>query len=97
VDTETDLESLSSRELHDLAVRRALHHADIGFFWELLRAIPAAETLEGDVQEAGEDLTKVSSMLSDFLTLHEGNLGEELRPLYIDYLTKHPPKDAPKS
>ena len=90
VDTETDLEALSSRELHDLAVRRALHHADLGFFWELLRAIPAAETLEGDVREAGEDLTKVSALLSDALTLGEGNLGEELRPLYIDYLTKHP-------
>ena len=94
MDTETDLESLSSRELYELASRRALHHADLGFFWELLRAIPAAETLEGDVREAGEDLTKVSAMLSDALTLHEGNLGDELRPLYIDYLTKHPPKRA---
>ena len=43
--------------------------------------------------EAGEDLTKVSALLSDALTLHEGNLAEELRPLYIDYLTKHPPKE----
>ena len=93
MDTETDLESLPSSELHDLAVRRALHHADLGFFWELLRAIPAAETLEGDVREAGEDLTKVSALLSDALTLREGNLAEELRPLYIDYLTKHPPKE----
>jgi len=25
--------------------------------------------------------------------VHEGNLAEELRPLYIDYLTKHPPKE----
>ena len=93
VDTETDLESLSSRELHDLAVRRALHHADLGFFWELLRAIPAAETLEGDVREAGEDLTKVSSLLSDALTSGEGDLANALRPLYIDYLTKHPPRN----
>ena len=92
MDTETDLESLSSRELHDLAVRRALHHADLGFFWELLRSIPAAETLEGDVREAGEDLTKVSSLLSDALTSGEGDLAEALRPLYIDYLTKHPPR-----
>ena len=92
MDTETDLESLSSQELHDRAVHRALHHADLGFFWDLLRAIPAAETLEGDVREAGEDLTKVSSLLSDALTLHEGNLGEELRPFYLDYLQKHPPK-----
>lgn len=92
METETDLESLSSHELYDRAVRRALHHADVGFFWELLRAIPAAETLEGDVREAGEDLTKVSAILSDALTLPEGNLADELRPFYIDYLMKHPPK-----
>lgn len=92
MDTETDLESLTSRELHDLAVRRALHHADLGFFWELLRTIPAAETVEGDVREAGEDLTKVSAILSDALTAGEGDLADALRPFYIDYLTKHPPK-----
>ena len=92
MDTESDLESLSSRELHDLAVRRALHHADIGFFWELLRAIPAAETLEGDVREAGEDLTKVSALLADALTSGEGDLGDALRPIYLEYLRKHPPK-----
>ena len=89
--TENNLEALSSRELHDLAVSRALHHADLGFFWEVLRAIPAAEALEGDVREAGEDLTKVSALLSDALTLGEGNLAEGLRPLYLDYLRKHPP------
>ncbi len=92
METETDLDSLSSRELHDLAVRRALHRADVGFFWDLLRAIPAAETLEGDMHEAGEDLTKVSALLSDALTLGEGNLADELRPLYLDYLRKHPLK-----
>lgn len=92
METETDLESLSSRQLHDLAVRQALHHADLAFFWRLLRAIPAAEAMEGDVREAGEDLTKVSSLLSDALTLGEGNLAEELRPVYLDYLRKHPPK-----
>jgi hypothetical protein len=92
VETETELDALSSRELHDLAVRRALHHADVGFFWELLRSIPAAETLEGDVREAGEDLTKVSSLLSDALTLGDGNLADALRPLYLDYLRKHPPR-----
>ena len=92
MDTETDLDALSSRELHDLAVHRALHHADVGFFWELLRSIPAAETLEGDVREAGEDLTKVSSLLSDALTSGEGDLADALRPFYIDYLRKHPPK-----
>jgi hypothetical protein len=90
VDTETDLEAMSSRELHDLAVHRALHHADVGFFWELLRAIPAAETIEGDEREAGEDLTKVSALLADALTSGKGDLAEALRPLYLDYLRKHP-------
>ena len=44
------------------------------------------------MREAGEDLTKVSALLSDALTLREGNLAEEMRPLYLDYLRKHPPK-----
>ncbi|HEY3880875.1 MAG TPA: hypothetical protein VGM12_19970 [Trebonia sp.] len=92
METETELESLTSRELHDRAVHRALHHADVGFFWELLRTLPAAEAVEGDVREAGEDATKLSAIASDAFTLHEGNLGDALRPLYIDYLVNHPPK-----
>jgi hypothetical protein len=90
VDTETDLESLSSRELHDMAVRRALHHADVGFLWQLLRSIPAAEVVEGDIREAGADLTKVSALIADAVGSGEGKIADALRPLYIDYLTKHP-------
>jgi hypothetical protein len=87
-----DLEALSSRELHDLAIRRALHHADVAFLWRLLRTIPAAETLEGDDREAGQDLTKLSSLVADAIDSGEGAIAEALRPLYIDYLTKHPPE-----
>jgi hypothetical protein len=89
---DTDLEALSSRELHDLAMRRALRHADVAFLWRLLRTIPAAETIEGDVREAGQDLTKMSSLVSDAIDSGEGAIAEALRPLYIDYLTKHPPE-----
>lgn len=89
MDTETDLESLSSRELHDRAVRRALHHADVGFLWQLLRAIPAAEAIEGDVGESEADATKVSALLADALGSGEGEVADALRPLYIEYLTKH--------
>jgi hypothetical protein len=92
VDSETDLESLSSRQLHDLAVRRALHRADIGFFWELLRTIPAAETLEGDPREAGADLTQVHALVADAFGSGEGEMAEALRPFYLDYLRKHPEK-----
>jgi len=85
-----DLESLTSRELHDMAVRRALHHGDVRFLWELLRAIPAAEASEGEVGESEADATKVSALIADAYGSGEGEIADALRPLYIDYLTKHP-------
>jgi len=89
VATRDELDKLSSRELHDLAVRRALHHADVEFLWELVRAIPAAEASEGHDAEAGRDITKVSALISDAIDSGKGDLAEALRPLYLDYLVKH--------
>ena len=87
--TREELDKLSSRELHDLAVRRALKHVDVEFFWELLRAIPAAEASEGHDAEAGRDITHLSVLLDDAIDSGEGDLAEALRPLYLDYLEKH--------
>lgn len=92
MDTDTDLDALSSRELHDRAVRRALRHADVAFLWELLRAIPAAEAVEGDIGESEADATKLSALIADALGSGEGEIADELRPLYIDYLAKHSKK-----
>jgi hypothetical protein len=89
VTTRDELDALSSRELHDLAMRRALHHVDVEFLWELLRAIPAAEASEGYSVEAGRDITKVTALLSDAIHSGEGEIAEALRPLYLDYLVKH--------
>jgi len=89
VTTRDELDALSSRELHDLALRRALHHVDVEFLWELLRAIPAAEASEGHSVEAGRDITKVSVLLSDAINSGDGEIAEALRPLYLDYLVKH--------
>jgi hypothetical protein len=97
VPTRSDLEALSSRELHDLAVRRALHHADVGFLWELLRAIPAAEAIEGHPERTGEDMYRISALVSDALESGEGETADALRPLYIDYLTKHGVSAGPQS
>ena len=47
------LEALSSHELHDRAVHRAVHHLDVGFLWELLRAIPAGEAARLALWSAG--------------------------------------------
>jgi hypothetical protein len=86
--TRDELEALPSRELHDMAVRRALHHLDVEFLWDLLRAIPAAEASEGHDVEAGRDITKVSALLADAIDSGKGDEAEALRPLYLDYLEK---------
>jgi hypothetical protein len=87
---DTDLDALSARELHDRAIRHALRHGDAKFFWELLRVLPAAAELEGKPQEADRDLTQVSYLISDALGSGEGETAQALRPLYLDYLKKHP-------
>ncbi|GAA2912261.1 hypothetical protein GCM10010517_78830 [Streptosporangium fragile] len=88
---ETDeLEALSARELHDRAVHYAVHHGDFGFLWELLKVIPAAEASAGHDDETANDLSRVSALLSDAVASGHGELGEALRPFYIDYLSKHP-------
>lgn len=74
-----------------MAVRRALHHVDVEFLWELLRAIPAAETVEGHTSRAGMDISKVSALISDALASGDTDIADALRPLYIDYLIKHDP------
>ena len=87
--TRDELDALSSRELHDLAVHRAVHHVDVEFLWQLLRAIPAAEASEGHADEAGRDVTHLSVLLDDAIDSGEGDVAEALRPLYLDYLVRH--------
>jgi hypothetical protein len=87
--TRDELDKLPARELHNLAVRRAVHHLDVEFLWELLRAIPAAEASEGHSIEAGRDISKVTALLGDAIDSGEGDVAEALRPLYIDYLARH--------
>ena len=85
-----NLEELSTQQLHDRAVRRAERHLDVKFFWSLLKAIPAAETLAGDAGEAEYDVQFSKGLISDALHSGDGAVGEALRPLFIDYLRRHP-------
>ena len=85
-----ELEQLSTRELHDRALRRAERHLDVRFFWSLLRLIPAAQAASGDEGEADYDIQSSKGLIYDALHSGDGRLGEALRPLFIDYLRKHP-------
>jgi hypothetical protein len=91
VSTLEELDALPSSELHDRAMRHALHHVDIEFLWELLRALPAAEAAEGHPEHADLDIDHASGLIADAVTSGGRDVTDALRPLYIDYLLKHDP------
>jgi len=81
-------EQLSSRELHDLAVRHARRHLDIRFFWQLMEVLPAAQAAAGDLREAEADVAQMSAHLNDITDAGRGEVAEQLRPFYLEYLTR---------
>ena len=87
-----DLDRLSSKELHDLAIRSAVHRLDVKFLWSLAEAVPAAEAVAGHVEEARSDVFSLASLITD--VVHSGDeaeVADALRPMYLDYLERHPP------
>jgi hypothetical protein len=87
--TDDDLDKLSTHELHDRAIRRAERHLDLKFLWSLLQLIPAAEAASGDKGEADYDIQFSKGLISDALHSGDGELGEAMRPVFLDYLRKH--------
>ncbi|WP_433336787.1 hypothetical protein [Spirillospora sp. CA-294931] len=84
-----DTADLSSKELHDRAMALARKRRDLSFVWEVLKAIPAAEATLGNLDRAKFDLLHGLSLLEEFTHAGEGELADALRPLYIDYLSRH--------
>jgi hypothetical protein len=87
--SENSLEQLSSKQLHDLAVSRARRHFDVRFFWDLLKYLPVAEAGAGKLDEAEADLESVIAHVDDVTDAGEGEVGDLLRPFYLEYLEKH--------
>jgi len=83
------LDGLSAAQLHDLAVRYALRHLDVGFFIGLVRTLPVAEAAVGQVAEAEADVLTLRAHLDDITDAGRGEVAELLRPLYLDYLRSH--------
>lgn len=84
-----DLDRLTSRELHDRAFRHAEHHLDVRFFWDLIEEIPVAEMAEGDDATAAGDIRSPSEQVTHAVS-ESPALMDSLRPVYIDYLERHP-------
>jgi hypothetical protein len=91
VPTGEDLDQLSSKELHDRAVKLAEHRLDLRFRWRLVKTIPAAEAAAGNLAQAEADIGvgDLVPLLHDLAHSDEGALADALRPLYIDYLEEH--------
>ena len=83
------LDALSSKELHDLAVRYALRHLDIAFFIRLMKALPVAEAAAGEIDDAAADAFSLRAHLDDVTDSGEGEVADLLRPMYVEYLRKH--------
>jgi hypothetical protein len=82
-----ELDRLSSRELHDRAMRRAKRHLDVRFFWELMEIAPAAQMVQGDPEETEADVLHWSSQVHD--AFKQDSAVDGRRQFYIDYLLRH--------
>jgi hypothetical protein len=87
--TRDDLETLSTKELHERAIETARRHLDVGFLWKLVKALPVAEEVVGDDERSKVDIVRPLALINDFMDAGEGELGEVLRPMYVDYLVEH--------
>ena len=80
------LDALPSEELYRLAVDHARHHLDVRFFWNLAKLLPAAEAAAGDWEDAEADVLTMSAHLDDLTDAGRGEVADNLRPFYLDYL-----------
>jgi hypothetical protein len=87
--TDDRLDGLSAKELHDLAVKYALRHVDIPFFWRLMEFLPVAEAAAGEIDEAEADVLTLRAHIDDLTDSGRGEVAELLRPFYLDYLRGH--------
>jgi hypothetical protein len=83
------LERRSSQELHDLAVSYAKRHLDVRFFWDLMRLLPVAEAGAGELDEAETDILRLSAHVDDVTDAGRGEVGDLMRPFYLEYLRRH--------
>ena len=89
------LESLTTEELRAKAFDVAEHRLDVGFFWDVLKHLPASQELASN-----DSFTAAPAAVSDLIELvrefRGGHLAEAepvLRAKFLEYLSQHPPKD----
>ena len=87
--TAEELEKLSSDELRERAFSVAKKRLDVGFFWRLLEAAPAAEAAAGHGDEANQDILSLAQRVADVVKPDSPEEADAFRPIYIEYLQQH--------
>jgi hypothetical protein len=83
------LDALSSQELHDIAVKRARRHFDAKFFYTMMKLLPVAESAAGEYEKSDDDMLRLSAHFDDISDSGKGEVGDLMRPYYLEYLRKH--------
>jgi hypothetical protein len=83
------LDQLSSEQLHDMAVQHAKRHLNARFFWQLMKLLPAAEAAAGEWEDTEADVQRMSAHLDDVTDSGRGEVADNLRPFYLEYLREH--------
>ena len=86
--TREDLETMTSRDLHDRAIGTAKTEGDLDWLWHLLRSIPAAEGEVGDLEGSAMDVVSTVSAINGYARA-DRELPGALRSQYVDYLLEH--------
>ena len=86
-----ELDALSTEELRKRAFSKARHHADVKFFWTLLRHLPHAgdaESLDGSLGAVGATVDDAVALWREMTGHGYGESEPLLRAAFIDYLQK---------
>ncbi|WP_344108233.1 hypothetical protein [Nocardiopsis rhodophaea] len=84
------IDELTTTELRERAVALAKRRWDVRFFWHLLESLPAAEAAAGHLDASDASVAQASGLFHEALAAEgDPEVQEALRPLYIDYLSRH--------
>ena len=83
-----ELEALSTEELRQRAFSVAERRLDVGFFWDLLKHLPASASVARDDSFSGAPaaLSDALELLREFRGDHLGDAEPLIRARFVEYL-----------
>jgi hypothetical protein len=86
-----DLDALPTTELRDRAFHKASEARDVGFFWDLVKHLPAASGFAGESASTGEitgSFAELAELGHEWTGSDLGDMEPLVRARFIAYLTE---------